>query len=99
MDWQTLAIGVPGAYGSLTFPILLRRMICGDASFSFTGDSILINVKAINDSLGIYDETIMFALYNSHANAIEFPQSEIVEKYILAQNYPNPFNSSTTIRY
>ncbi len=76
-----------------------RRMICGDASFSTTGDSILINVKAIIDSLGTCDETIMFALYNSYTTAIEFPGTNTVDKFILNQNYPNPFNSLTAICY
>jgi len=76
-----------------------RRMICGDASFSPTGDSILINVKAIVDSLETCDETIMFALFNSHPTSIEFPKINSVDKFILKQNYPNPFNSSTSINY
>jgi hypothetical protein len=35
----------------------------------------------------------------SIVNAVEGPNDEIPNGFVLQQNYPNPFNSSTTIRY
>lgn len=74
-----------------------QRVICGDASFSPTGDSLLINTKLLDDPNDVY-EKIMFALFTPAGTGIEIPQKSPRE-IVLNQNYPNPFNATTKINY
>jgi hypothetical protein len=75
-----------------------QRIICGDASFSPNGDSLLINTKVPDDTLNYASENIMFALFHPGKSSIEFLNKEpgTLELY---QNYPNPFNNTTRITY
>ena len=75
-----------------------QRVICADASFSSTGDSILINTKVPDDTVNQIYEKIMFATYNHKGTGIEFSE-KISKEFILNQNYPNPFNAATKISY
>jgi hypothetical protein len=73
-----------------------QRVICADASFSPTGDSLLINTKLLEDPSGVY-EKIMIAQYNP-STGITISEKKPMQ-FTLDQNYPNPFNTSSRITY
>ncbi len=74
------------------------RIICADASFSISGDSLLMNIKVFNDTLGTVSENIMLGELNTDKTAIEKLKC-VPDQMVLHQNYPNPFNPVTTLRY
>ena len=74
------------------------RIICGDVSLSITGDSLLMNIKVFDDTLGTVSENIMLGEFNEEMTAIETMEPFPTE-LTLHQNYPNPFNPETTIYY
>ena len=75
-----------------------QRVICADASFSPSGDSLLINTKVPDDTVTRVYEKILLALYHEGSTDIEFLH-ELPEKFILYQNHPNPFNTTTKLVY
>lgn len=75
-----------------------ERIICADASFSPSGDSLLICTKLLDGQLGTGGEKIMFALYNPSATSVVLAD-RISPSIRLEQNFPNPFNGATQISY
>jgi Tol biopolymer transport system component len=75
-----------------------KRVICADASFSPTGDSLLICTKVPDDTIENIYEKIMLAVYDASSSSIIFPE-QTPREFHLHQNYPNPFNATTKITY